>query len=134
MNLALTRTELGRVRLHWPRPVVSRNVGELASKIVIVTLFSSMAMRLGADAARTGHVTGILLLASEALVVALTLVRRTAATVDRSWWARLLTAFSTFGPPLVPPTPTQPPTCPSSTAGARTWSSVAETPWALLVL
>ncbi len=103
MNLALTRTELGRVRLHWPRPAVSRNVGELASKIVIVTLFSSMAMRLGADAARTGHVTGILLLASEALVVALTLVRRTAATVDRSWWARLLTAFATFGPPLVRP-------------------------------
>jgi protein-S-isoprenylcysteine O-methyltransferase Ste14 len=103
MNLALTRTELGRVRLHWPRPVVSRHVGELASKIVIVTLFSSMAMRLGADAARTGHVTGILLLASEALVVALTLVRRTAATVDRSWWARLLTAFATFAPPLVRP-------------------------------
>jgi len=57
---------------------VGYDLGELASKIVIVTLFSSMAMRLAADAVHTGHVTGILLLASEALVVALTLVRRAA--------------------------------------------------------
>lgn len=103
MNLALTRVELGRARLVWPRLVVRHDVGDLASKIVIVTLFSSMAIRLGTDAARTGHVTGILLLASEALVAALTLVRRSAAAVDRTWTARLLTAFSTFGPPLVRP-------------------------------
>jgi protein-S-isoprenylcysteine O-methyltransferase Ste14 len=103
MNLALARTELARVGLAWPRPAIRRDAGDLAAKIVIVTLFSSMAIRLGADAARTGHVTGILLLASEALVVALTLVRRSAAAVDRTWAARLLTAFSTFGPPLVRP-------------------------------
>ena len=103
MSLALTRTDLARLRLAWQKPSAQRDFGELASKIAIVTLFSSMAIRLGTDAARTGHVTGILLLASEALVAALTLVRRSAATVDRAWTARLLTAFSTFGPPLVRP-------------------------------
>lgn len=103
MSLALTRGELLRFRLQWPRPLVRRDLGELASKIVIVTLFSSMAMRIAADCARTGHATGILLLASEALVVVLTLVRRSAGSVDRTWRARVLTAFSTFGPPLVRP-------------------------------
>jgi protein-S-isoprenylcysteine O-methyltransferase Ste14 len=103
VSTALARLEVQRARLAWPRPAVRHELGELASKIVIVTLFSSMAMRLATDTARTGHVTGLLLLASEALVVALTLVRRPSAIVDRSWSARLLTAFSTFGPPLVHP-------------------------------
>ena len=103
MNLALTRADIGRIRRTRPRVAAKRDVSELASKVVIVVLFSSMAMRLGADAARTGHATGLLLLASEALVVALTIVRRAPAVVDRTWSARLLTAFSTFGPPLVRP-------------------------------
>jgi protein-S-isoprenylcysteine O-methyltransferase Ste14 len=103
VSTALARLEVQRARLAWPRPAIRHELGELASKIVIVTLFSSMAMRLATDTARTGHVTGLLLLASEALVVALTLVRRPSAIVDRSWLARLLTAFSTFGPPLVRP-------------------------------
>ena len=81
----------------------SRDLGDLAAKMLIVTLFSSMAIRLAQDAARTGHVTGLLLVASEALVVVLTMVRRPAGSVDRTLQARLLTAFSTFGPPLVRP-------------------------------
>lgn len=107
MSLALTRAGLAdrasRVRVQWARPVARYDLGELASKIIIVVLFSSMAMRLAADAARTGHMTGMLLVASEALVVALTLFRRSAGVVDRSWEARLLTMLSTFGPPLVRP-------------------------------
>jgi protein-S-isoprenylcysteine O-methyltransferase Ste14 len=105
MPVALTRTGAAyRMRVDRPRARLTREqIGDLISKIVIVTLFSSMAMRLAKDAAATGHVTGMLLLASEALVVALTLVRRSAATVDRTWNARLLTALSTFGPPLVRP-------------------------------
>ena len=106
MNVALTRTSTW-FREHTLRPKVqaigTRDFGELASKIAIVTLFSSMAMRLAQDAAQTGHITGLLLLASEGLVVALTVVRRNAGTVDRSWTARLLTMFATFGPPLVRP-------------------------------
>jgi protein-S-isoprenylcysteine O-methyltransferase Ste14 len=103
MNLALARAELGTRVLPRLRMPSRQRVGELSSKVIIVTLFSSMAMRLAEDSARTGHVTGILMLASEAMVVALTLVRRSAGTVDRTWRARVLTAFSTFGPPLVKP-------------------------------
>lgn len=73
------------------------------AKGIVVALFSSMAFRLADDWLVTGHLTGMLLLASESLVVALTLVRRSAGVVDRSWVARLLTAFSTFGPNLVTP-------------------------------
>jgi protein-S-isoprenylcysteine O-methyltransferase Ste14 len=80
-----------------------RDLGELAAKTVIVTLFSMMAVRLAADFRATGHVTGLLLLASEALVVVLTMFRRSAGAVDRSVHARVLTAFSMFGPPLVKP-------------------------------
>ena len=103
MNQTLALVHLGRARLHRPRAQAARDRADLASKLVIVTLFSSMVMRLAADAARTGRVTGVLMLVSEALVVALTLLRRNAASVDRTWAARLLTAFSTFGPPLVRP-------------------------------
>jgi protein-S-isoprenylcysteine O-methyltransferase Ste14 len=106
VNLVLARTGLiDRARVHWTRPLAQRDLGELASKIVIVFLFSSMAMRLAADAAKTGHMTGMLLVASEALVVALTLVRRSAGVVNRTWVARLLTMSATFGPPLVRPVP-----------------------------
>jgi len=105
MGLALTRTAATYpVQARPSRPGVARDYGELASKMVILALFSSMSVRLATDAAETGHVTGILLLVSEALVVALTLVRRTAGTVDRTWRARFLTIVATFGPPLVRPT------------------------------
>jgi protein-S-isoprenylcysteine O-methyltransferase Ste14 len=126
MSFALTRAEVGyRFKLQWPRPAVQRHLGELASKIVIVTLFSSMAMRLATDAAATGHVTGMLLLASEGLVVALTLVRRSAGSIDRTWSARLMTAFSTFGPPLVRPV---------SVAGAPESFTIAITAIGLMVV
>jgi protein-S-isoprenylcysteine O-methyltransferase Ste14 len=105
MSLALTRTEAAyRVAFRRRRPVLApRDYSELASKVVILTLFSAMATSIAQDVAQTGHVTGLLLLASEALVVALTLVRRHAAVVDRSLRARLLTIIATFGPPLVRP-------------------------------
>ena len=106
MSFALTRAELGyrveRLRSRGPQ-VVRRDYGELLAKVFILTLFSGMASAMAQDFAQTGHVTGLLLLVSEALVVALTLFRRTAASVDRSWKARILTMFATFGPPLVRP-------------------------------
>jgi protein-S-isoprenylcysteine O-methyltransferase Ste14 len=106
MSFAVTRTELAyRVERLRSRPPVAagRNYGELASKVFILALFSALATTIAQDFARTGHATGLLLLVSEALVVALTLVRRMAAVVDRSWQARVLTMFATFGPPLVRP-------------------------------
>jgi protein-S-isoprenylcysteine O-methyltransferase Ste14 len=78
-------------------------LADTLAKVVVVTLFSALAYRLATDWWLTGRATGLLLLASESLVVAFTLVRRSASTVDRSWTARLLTGFSTFGPNLVAP-------------------------------
>ncbi|HYT67365.1 MAG TPA: methyltransferase [Vicinamibacterales bacterium] len=110
MGLALTRTAPGyRFLVGKPRQSLSRQAyGELGSKFCILALFSSMSVRIAQNTAQTGHVTGLLLLASEALVVALTLFRRSAGTVDRTWMARILTVFSTFGPPLVRPEPVTP--------------------------
>ena len=105
MSLVLTRADAA-YRLHTPssRPAAARrDWGELAGKACILALFSLMATSIATDVARTGHVTGLLLLASEALVVALTLFRRSAEVIDRSWKARILTMFATFGPPLVRP-------------------------------
>lgn len=104
MNLALTRG------LTWPRgkaesiPAAPRFLtGERLSKILIVVLFSAMAMRIARDVALTHHTTGLLLLTSEALVVVFTMIRRPAGTVDRTFNARMLTIFSTFAPQLVRP-------------------------------
>ncbi len=105
LSVALTRGASLRARtLEAPGPSTRRvDWGELASKATIVTLFSMMAVRLAADYMVTGRITGLLLVASEALVVVLTLFRRTPGAVDRSLRARLLTMFSMFGPPLVGP-------------------------------
>jgi protein-S-isoprenylcysteine O-methyltransferase Ste14 len=104
MNIALTRTAATYpVEAERRRAVVRHDAGELAAKVTILALFSFMAVAIAQDFARTGHVTGLLMLVSETLVVALTLVRRNAVVVDRSWKARTLTLFATFGPPLVRP-------------------------------
>jgi protein-S-isoprenylcysteine O-methyltransferase Ste14 len=76
---------------------------ELSSRAVIVSLFTFLAVRIAADVMRTGHITGLLLLASELLVVVLTVIRRPAVVVDRSLRGRFLTAMSIVGPPLVAP-------------------------------
>jgi protein-S-isoprenylcysteine O-methyltransferase Ste14 len=76
---------------------------DLAAKALIVSLFTLLAVRIAADVRETGRLTGVLLLASESLVVVLTMFRRSAGLVDRSVRARLLTGVSTLGPPLVRP-------------------------------
>jgi protein-S-isoprenylcysteine O-methyltransferase Ste14 len=106
LPVALTRgAALRTFRVDSRRMAATRphDWGEVAAKATIVALFSMMAVRLAADFLRTGHLTGLLLVGSEALVVILTLFRRTAGTVDRSLRARLLTIFSMLGPPLVRP-------------------------------
>jgi protein-S-isoprenylcysteine O-methyltransferase Ste14 len=75
----------------------------MAGKAVIVSLFTLMAVRLGIDYVETGRLTGLLLLASEALVVVLTVFRRAPAVVDRSMHARALTGMSLLGPLLMIP-------------------------------
>jgi protein-S-isoprenylcysteine O-methyltransferase Ste14 len=104
MSIALTRSGARyRVDVRGSRAAAPpRDLAELASKIAIVSLFSFMAVAFAQDTARTGHVTGLLLIVSEALVVVLTVIRRSAATVDRTWRARALTLLA-FGTLLVRP-------------------------------
>jgi protein-S-isoprenylcysteine O-methyltransferase Ste14 len=78
-------------------------LADVISRAVVVCLFSLMAIRFGADFVKTGRVTGLLLLVSELLVVVLTVMRRSAAAVDRSMRARVLTAVSMLGPSLLKP-------------------------------
>ena len=79
------------------------DLADMGARIVVITLFTLMAVRIGGDFLATGRLTGLLLLASEMLVVVLTVLRRSTSIVDRSYRARVLTACSLLGPFLVRP-------------------------------
>jgi protein-S-isoprenylcysteine O-methyltransferase Ste14 len=79
----------------------SERVRELLARACIIVLFTLLSLNLLSDFLRTGHVTGLLLLAGEALVVVLTIVRRRARLVDRSVAAAVMTTLSLAGPPLL---------------------------------
>lgn len=98
-----------------PSRLDAERLGDVLSRAVIIVLFSFMAVRFGADFLQTGRLTNLLLLISEMLVVALTVLRRAAATVDRSMRARVLTTLSLLGPPLVKPAQITPLLAPSIT-------------------
>jgi protein-S-isoprenylcysteine O-methyltransferase Ste14 len=87
------------------RPAQARasDIADLGARVIVIVLFTLMAIRIGRDFLETGRMTGLLLLASETLVVVLTVLRRTTSAVDRSYRARVLTAFSMMGPVLVRP-------------------------------
>jgi protein-S-isoprenylcysteine O-methyltransferase Ste14 len=91
--------------LQAPRPAVrpASELADIGARMIVVVLFTLMAIRIGSDFVATGRLTGLLLLGSETLVVALTVMRRTTAVVDRSYRARMLTALSILGPALVQP-------------------------------
>lgn len=74
---------------------------ELIARACIGALFTLLSINLLGNFLRTGRVTSLLLLASEALVVVLTLVRRRARLVDRSVGAAVTTTVSLAGPPLL---------------------------------
>lgn len=78
-------------------------LADITARAAVVVLFSLMATRFAADFLETGRITGLLLLVSELLVVVMTVRRRTAAVVDRSVRARMLTLMSMLGPPLLSP-------------------------------
>jgi protein-S-isoprenylcysteine O-methyltransferase Ste14 len=80
-----------------------RDLADAAARATIVALFTLLAVRLGVDFLETGRLTGLLLLASEALVVVLTVFRRAPTFVDRSLRARALTGMSLLGPLVVAP-------------------------------
>ncbi len=82
--------------------------GDTLSRILVGALFLALTLRIATNALETGRVTGLLLVASEGLVVVLMIIRRRAGDVDRRWVARLITTLSIVGPPLVRPLSTVP--------------------------
>lgn len=86
-----------------PGEVRAADLADLGARAIVVALFTLLAISIGHDFIRTGRLTALFLLASESLVVVLTVLRRSAVVVDRSYRARLLTGFSVIGPVLVRP-------------------------------
>ena len=82
-------------------PARRREWGDLLSRVGIGVLFLLLSKNLLADFLKTQHLTGLLLLASEFLVVVLTIVRRSTDIVDRSVLAGVATVISMAGPPLL---------------------------------
>jgi Phospholipid methyltransferase len=80
-----------------------RNTSELLARATVSVLFTLLTINILQDFLRTGRVTGLLLLVSEALVIVLTVIRRPAHIVDRSVRAAMVTAISVVGPPLLLP-------------------------------
>ncbi|MBZ5558997.1 MAG: hypothetical protein LAO77_17120 [Acidobacteriia bacterium] len=76
-------------------------MNEFASRAVVAALFTALSINLLGDFLRTGRVTGLLLLASEALVVVLTIVRRPASLVDRTLVAATMTSISIGAPAML---------------------------------
>ena len=80
-----------------------RDPGELIARGVVAGLFLGLAYRIGIHVLETGRLSGVLLVVSELLVGILTLVRRPAESVDRSWLVRVVTLLSIAGPNVVSP-------------------------------
>ena len=78
-----------------------QSVRELLARATICVLFTLLSVNLLQGYLQTGHITGLLLLVSEFLVVVLTFVRRPANLVDRSASAAFITLVSAFGPLLL---------------------------------
>lgn len=84
------------------KPTVNREiVGDLVARAFVGTLFVLLTVNFLTDFVRTGRITGLFFVVSEALVVILTIIRRRAQKVDHSFEAAALTIISLLGPPLV---------------------------------
>jgi protein-S-isoprenylcysteine O-methyltransferase Ste14 len=84
-----------------PRRLFSPAVSDIIARASIGALFTLLSFNIFADYIRTGHVTGLLLLVGESLVVVLTILRRRANIVDRSAAAAIMTTVSLAGPALL---------------------------------
>jgi protein-S-isoprenylcysteine O-methyltransferase Ste14 len=90
-----------RVEAHQPYRPFSQLVRDRIARASIGLLFTLLSVNLFSEYLRTGHVTGLLLLVGESLVVILTIARRPAMTVDRSAVAAVMTTVSLAGPALL---------------------------------
>ena len=77
--------------------VTRERLAEFGARATISALFAVLAVNIGAEFAKTGHLTGLLMLVSELLVVVLTVIRRRPAIVDRTISARIITGISIVG-------------------------------------
>jgi len=82
-------------------PAAVRTVREVFARLIVGALFVMLTRNLIADFMLTHHVTGLLLIASEGLVVVLTFARRSATFINRSVAASATTFVSMIGPPLL---------------------------------
>jgi protein-S-isoprenylcysteine O-methyltransferase Ste14 len=78
-------------------------LADFFARAALSALFMLLAVRIGREFMATGHLTGLLLLVSELLVVVLTIARRRATVVDRSPGARTIAAVSIVGIPFINP-------------------------------
>jgi protein-S-isoprenylcysteine O-methyltransferase Ste14 len=85
------------------REAARERVADFVGRAAICAWFAVFAVRIGAEFLRTGHLTGLLLLVSELLVVILTVMRRPAVRVDRAWMTRAIATVSIVGIPLLHP-------------------------------
>ena len=92
---------VGRHEAAWSR--VPERTREFVARAFISSLFVILATSIASEYVRTGHVTGLLLLVSETLVVVMTAVRRPAVIIDLTWQARVVAAVSILGVPLIRP-------------------------------
>jgi protein-S-isoprenylcysteine O-methyltransferase Ste14 len=83
------------------KPLTRGAMTDLLARATVGSLFTLLSINIFGDFMRTGHLTGLLLLAGESLVVVLTIARRRARLVDRSAAAAIMTTLSLAGPPLL---------------------------------
>jgi len=76
-------------------------VADWVARIIVCLMFGALCVNILHEFTRTGHITGLMLLASESLVIVLTLARRRATIIDRSVPAGIVTLVSVAGPPLM---------------------------------
>jgi len=76
-------------------------VAAWVARIIVCLMFGALCVNILQEFLRTGHITGLMLLASESLVIVLTLAQRRATIVDRSVPAGIVTLVSVAGPPLM---------------------------------
>jgi protein-S-isoprenylcysteine O-methyltransferase Ste14 len=80
---------------------VRSDTRDFVARGIAAALFALMSVNLLGDFLRTRHLTGLLLVVSESLVVVLTLFRRRTSTSDHSVAAGAATALSYAAPALV---------------------------------
>jgi protein-S-isoprenylcysteine O-methyltransferase Ste14 len=74
---------------------------DLLARVIIGAQSTLLSINVLADFLRTGRLTGLLLLSGEVLVVVLTIMRRPATLINRSFAAGLVTLVSFLGPPML---------------------------------